>query len=230
MSYKILLFDLDDTLLDFAANEAESLRRLFQRRGILFSDELHRTYHLVNKQLWTDYENGKRTLNEVLNARFPQTLAKLGHDLDGIDWENEYRELLGQGCQLVDGAGEVCRNLAISHRLFVITNGVTQTQLKRLRQSGLFDCFEGVFTSQSIGYQKPSVEFFAHVMNHIAGFHAEEALVIGDSLNTDIKGGLFAGLDTCWLNRKALEAPAEIQSTYTIASLTELYKICGVRK
>ena len=67
-------------------------------------------------------------------------------------------------------------------------------------------------------------------MRSITGFHAREALVIGDSLNTDIKGGLLAGLDTCWLNRKALEAPAEIKSTYTIASLAELYKICGVEQ
>lgn len=226
MSYKILLFDLDDTLLDFGANETDSLNKLFQQHGYIFSDELFQVYNSVNKQLWADYENGTIALEEVLNTRFSKTMLQLGTVVDGIEWEDQYRELLGNGCQLMEGALELCQSLSVSHRLFVVTNGITQTQIKRLKQSGLYEFFEDVFDSQSIGYQKPSKEFFDYVMSHINNFCIEEALMIGDSLNTDIKGGLMSGIDTCWINRRAQKCSAEIQSTYTVTNLSELYSIC----
>jgi 2-haloacid dehalogenase len=226
MSYKILLFDLDDTLLDFGANETDSLSKLFNQHGYTFSDELFLVYDCVNKQLWADYEDGKIALDDVLNSRFSETMLRLGNVADGREWEEQYRELLGNGCQLMDGALELCRSLSASHRLFVITNGIAHTQLKRLKQSGLYEFFEDVFDSQSIGFQKPSKEFFDHVMSHIKNFCIDEALIIGDSLNTDIKGGLLSGIDTCWINSKAQKCSAEIQSTYTITSLAELYDIC----
>lgn len=227
MGYKILLFDLDDTLLDFGANEADSLNRLFQQHGYTFSNELLQAYHSVNKQLWAEYENGNIALDDVINSRFSETMSRLGIVADGIEWERQYRELLGNGCQLVEGALEVCRRLSISHRLFVITNGVARTQIKRLKQSGLYEFFEDIFDSQSIGFQKPSKEFFDYVASHIAEFNVREALVIGDSLNTDIKGGLLSGIDTCWMNGKPQKCYAEINSTYTVANLFELYDICN---
>jgi len=225
-AYKILLFDLDDTLLDFAANEADSLNRLFQQHGYAFSTELFRVYNAVNKQLWADYENGRIGLDAVLNTRFSATMARLGTDVDGMEWENQYRELLTNGIQHMEGALAVCQNLSVSHRLFVITNGITKTQIKRLKQSGLYDFFEDIFDSQGIGFQKPAREFFDYVMSHISGFNVKESLIIGDSLNTDIKGGLMSGIDTCWFNHKSQAGSAEIPSTYTITSLSELYDIC----
>ncbi len=228
MSYKILLFDLDDTLLDFSANEINSLNKLFHQHGYTFSDELFRVYDSVNKQLWTDYENGNISLDKVLNSRFSKALLRLGKTVDGMEWENQYRELLGNGHQLIDGALELCQSLSVSHRLFVITNGITKTQIKRLKRAGLYRFFEDIFDSQSIGFQKPSKEFFDYVMGHIKDFKISEALIIGDSLNTDIKGGLLSGIDTCWINRKSEKYSAEIQSTYTITSLAELCDICDL--
>lgn len=225
MSYKILLFDLDDTLLDFSANEIDSLNKLFQHYGYTFSDESFQVYNSVNKQLWADYENGIIALDDVLNSRFSETMLRLGEVVDGFEWETLYRQLLGNGCQLIDGALELCQSLSVSHRLFVVTNGVTQTQIKRLKQSGLYDFFEDIFDSQSVGFQKPSKEFFDCVISHIRGFNKKEALIIGDSLNTDIKGGLLSGIDTCWINIKSQKCSAEIQSTYTVTSLVELYDI-----
>lgn len=227
MGYKLLLFDLDDTLLDFGANETESLTSLFGQYGHAVTDELLQAYHAVNKQLWAAYENGTIPLDAVLNSRFSETMLKLGKVVDGIEWENLYRELLGSGSQLLmEGALEVCQRLSSSHRLFIVTNGITRTQIKRLRQSGLHDYFEAIFDSQSIGYQKPSRPFFEHVAAHIRDFAVEDALVIGDSLNTDIKGGQQFGLHTCWVNRNGQSSPPDVQSTYTIGSLTELYAIC----
>ena len=226
MSYRILLFDLDDTLLDFSANEADSLNKLFLMHGYTLSDKLFSKYNLVNKQLWADYEDGKILLTDVLNSRFSETMLKLGEVVDGVLWENQYRELLGNGCQLIEGALEICQSLSTYNRLFVITNGVAKTQIKRLKQSGLYDFFENIFDSESIGFQKPSKQFFDYVMSHIEDFNIKETLIIGDSLNTDIKGGLQSGIDTCWINRKSQKNTLKIQSTYTVTSLSELLKIC----
>jgi 2-haloacid dehalogenase len=225
MSYEILLFDLDDTLLDFRANETDSLNKLFRQYGYTFSDELFQVYNSVNKQLWADCENGSLALDDVLNTRFSETMLRLGEAVDGTEWENRYRELLGNGCQLMEGAMEVCQNLSVSHRLFVITNGITKTQIKRLKKSGLYEFFEDIFDSQSIGYQKPAKEFFNYVMSHIKDFNIRKTLIIGDSLNTDIRGGHLSGIDTCWINSDLQKSSAEIQSTYTITRLTELYEI-----
>ena len=230
MGYKILLFDLDDTLLDFKANETDSLNKLFQQHGYAFTDELFKIYDSVNKQLWADYETGRLKLTDVLNTRFSKTMLQMGETVDGIEWEKQYRELLGNGHQLIDGALELCQRLSVSHRLFVVTNGVTKTQMKRLRLSGLYEFFEDIFTSEVIGYQKPSRGFFDYVMRSIKDFYAEDALIIGDSLNTDIKGGIMAGIDTCWLNSKAQKHADEIRSSYTIKSLEELYNICTPSK
>ena len=227
MGYKILLFDLDDTLLDFEANETNSLNKLFQLNGYTFSDELFRIYDSVNKRLWADYETGDLKLAEVLNTRFSKTMNQLGEAVDGIEWEKQYRELLGNGHEFMDGALELCQSLSKSHRLFIVTNGVTKTQIKRLRLSGLDKFFEDVFTSEVIGYQKPSKGFFNYIKDNIKDFRAEDSLIIGDSLNTDIKGGIMAGIDTCWLNTKAKKHSPEIQSTYTITRLEELYSICA---
>ena len=226
MNYKILLFDLDDTLLDFAANELDSLNKLFTVHGYTFSDDLYHLYHSVNKQLWTEYENGDRTLENVLNKRFSETMLKLNIEIDGALWESHYRELLSNGHQLMEGAYFLCKDLSLTHRLFVVTNGVTTTQIKRLKQSGLIDFFEKIFTSQEIGEPKPAKEFFDYVMSHIHNFDKKETLIIGDSLNTDIRGGLLAGIDTCWMNKKSQNLNDEIKSKYVIKNLDELRSIC----
>lgn len=229
MSYNVLLFDLDDTLLDFGANEMDSLTKLFQHHGYTFSDDLFQIYNTFNKRLWADYENGRIVLEDVLNTRFSETMLSLGEVVEGIEWENRYRELLGNGSQLImDGALELCQSLSVSHRLFIVTNGITQTQIKRLKQAELYEFFEDIFDSQSIGFQKPSTKFFDYVMSHIKDFNRKEALIIGDSLNTDIKGGLLSGIDTCWVNRRSQSA-GDIQSTYTITNLAELYDICSTK-
>ena len=226
MKYKILLFDLDDTLLDFAANEADSLKKLFSAFSIDLNDEILKLYHSVNKQLWTAYENGMIPLDEVLNTRFSRTMEKLGVTVDGREWEKQYQKLLGNGHQLIDGAFEVCQTLSKTHRLFVVTNGVTVTQIKRLQQAGLYNLFEGIFTSETIGYQKPKKEFFDYVTSHITDFCRKDSLIIGDSLNTDIKGGNLSGIDTCWFNKKALAKSETVKSNFTISDLLKLYSIC----
>lgn len=227
MKYEILLMDLDDTLLDFRANEKLALRRLFESFGYELNKHTLATYNTVNKALWASSEQGKVSLTYVLNNRFSDTMKLLGAEIDGFEWEEEYRQLLAEGFQTIEGAKQVCRQLSRNHRLFVITNGITQTQLARIKGAKLDGFFEGVFISQEIGFQKPSVGYFEAVSKGISGFSKEKALVVGDSLSSDIKGGNDFGLDTCHFAPRGKSCGETVKSTFTISRLKELIAIAN---
>lgn len=224
MKYKILLFDLDNTLLDFGANEKVSLNKLFSAHNIPLTDEIMATYQSINRGLWESYEKGEITF-DMLSCRFPKTLKAIGSDDDGTGWESEYRRYLSCGYQLVDGAIEICEQLSSDYRLFIATNGVRETQEKRIANSGLAPFFEFVYNSQSVGYQKPHIEFFEYLAKDIKGFDKSQTIIIGDSLVTDIKGGLGFGIDTCWFNPNGKTNDGVNIPTYEIKSLYEILDI-----
>mgnify|MGYP000177056742 FL=1 len=225
MRYEFLLFDLDNTLLDFDAGEKEALHNLFCAHGIPVTEPLLAHYHTVNHALWREYEKGTRTIDQVLNTRFSLTMRAFGKEISGEDWEREYRVYLGEEHALIPGAKEVCERLAPTRRMYIITNGIRDTQIRRLQDAGLFSCFQRIFNSESIGFQKPHLSFFTYVMTHIEGFDQRRALVIGDSQASDIAGGQGAGLDTCWFNKYGVSDTASITADYKIDHLTELLKI-----
>lgn len=223
MNYKILLFDLDNTLLDFSANEKQALNKVFEYFNVEVTETITQAYHQVNKALWERYERSEIDLQEVLHTRFSKTMLTIGKEINGEEWEKVYRIHLGEGAQILEGAYEVCEQLAKTHRLFIATNGVTETQLKRLEKSGLIHYFEGIFTSQDIGHQKPSTHFFDYMKSNIKDFKEEEALMIGDTYGSDIVGGNNAGIHTCWLtNETSIENK---KSTYRIVTIKELLNI-----
>lgn len=226
--YKYLLLDVDDTLMDFKKIEAEALQKLFESFGHPLSPALLEAYHTINKGLWADYELGRVAMRDMLSKRFGLTMAQFGVAVDSGEWELRYQAMLGEGGHLIDDAKEVVTRLCAQYRLFVVTNGVRETQRRRLEAGGLYSLFETVFDSQSVGFQKPAKEFFDHVAANIDGFEKHSALIIGDSLTTDIRGGIVAGIDTCWFNRNPEISAADMPITYTITKLTQLYGILGV--
>ena len=74
MKYRFLLFDLDNTLLDFDANEAQALPRVFAAHGVTLTPEIRAVYDAINHGLWQDYEAGKVAIETVLNTRFAKTM------------------------------------------------------------------------------------------------------------------------------------------------------------
>lgn len=226
--YKTLFFDVDDTLLDFGAAEKAALRMLFEDQQMALTPEMEETYKRINKGLWRAYEEGKMGRDEVVNTRFSLLFQEYGQEVDGRSLEAKYRSYLEEGHMLVEGALELITDLQKQgYPLYVVTNGVSKTQDKRLRNSGLHQLFHNVFVSEDTGYQKPMKEFFDYVFARTPNFAADQALLIGDSLTADIRGGQLAGLDTCWFNPGRKENHTEIVPTYEIQGLEELYGILG---
>ena len=223
--YKTLFFDADDTLLDFGAAESLALRLLFKDQKITLTAELEDHYKELNQGLWRAHEEGKIERDELLNTRFSLLFKEYGKEVDGVLLEENYRMYLEEGNQLVNGALELMNELQKKYDLYIVTNGVSKTQDRRLRDSGLHPFFKNVFVSEDTGYQKPMKEYFDYVFARIPNFSLEHGLIIGDSLSSDIKGGMLAGLDTCWFNPKVKPNNTEIQPTYQIQTLEELFQI-----
>lgn len=222
MRYDTLLFDVDNTLLDFDANEAESFRSMVLEKGEVYTEEMFQTYRRMNEEMWRAIEREETDVNTVVNTRFSRFMSGYGKSVDGVDWEKTYRHYLNQGIQEMPDVHRVLGALKRHFRMYVITNGIGETQESRMRRSGLSDYFVEAFVSQNVGAGKPSVEFFDYVKTHVEDFCTEKTLVIGDSLTSDIKGGYLAGLDTCWYCKEGTENPSGLIPTYVIHGLDEL--------
>lgn len=225
MKYKTLLFDVDDTLLDFKKNEEVSIQKLFDYVGCPLTEEIFERYKRINHQLWASFECGEITKDEVIGTRFQQLFKELSVDITGKEVENYYQEQLSNGVYMFEGAYELCETLSKQFDLYIVTNGIAYTQYKRLKSAGLDKLFKAIFVSEEVGYQKPDIQFFHRVFDQIQSFEKENTLIIGDSLTSDILGGNNAGIDTCWFNKRKLDEHELIKATYEIHSLNEILDI-----
>ncbi|WP_141604039.1 YjjG family noncanonical pyrimidine nucleotidase [Terrilactibacillus laevilacticus] len=227
--YRTLLFDVDDTLLDFQAAEVFALRSLFEEQNIPLTLDIEARYKQINQGLWRSFEEGKIDRDEIANTRFSLLFKEYDQEVDGFSFGMKYRSYLKEGHQLISGAIELIEDLKNKYDLYIVTNGVAETQDKRLRDSGLFPLFKDIFVSEDTGFQKPMKEFFDYVFARIPDISLEETLIIGDSLTSDIKGGELAGIDTCWFNPEMTPNNTEITPTYQIQKLEELYDILNIK-
>lgn len=228
MKKKILLLDLDRTLLDFDASEANGLAHCFADIGVALTDEIRDFYIACNHALWGAFEKGEIPRDEIFTHRFQDTFAHFGIDADGAAMEVAYRKALAFGADLMPHAIEAMDRLATKYDLYAATNGVGATQVRRVQDSGLKPYFKDVFISEEVGAQKPDGAFFDHCFAHIPNFKKEDALMIGDSLPSDIQGGILAGIDTCWFNFHGEENKTPYTPTCEVGGLLELCELLGV--
>lgn len=217
-----IFFDLDDTLLDFTRAEAEALERALTEARVPAGAAVLQRYHVINAAQWELLEEGKLTRDQVLVRRFDLLFEELGLVRSAQAVCERYEEYLKEGRQLLPGALDLLELLAPRYRLYIASNGSAAVQHRRLDASGIRPWFQGIFISEEIGYDKPSRAFFDACFASIPGFSREAALIVGDSLTSDIRGGRNAGLRTCWFNPRRLPRRADIHPDYEIGALEEL--------
>lgn len=225
MSYSIALFDADNTLLDFSRSERDALSECLIARGIEPTDQILSRYAEINDLHWKRLEQGLTTRAQLKTARFSDLFGELGMDLDPTKMADDYIVALSAKSYCMEGAEELISRLAGRCRMFIITNGNASVQNARWNKTSMAPFFEGVFISEGMGVSKPDKLFFDRVAAAISDFDPRHALVIGDSLSSDIQGGVNAGIDTCWFNRRGASVPDGLPITYTIRSLDEVEHI-----
>ena len=225
MPYPYLLFDADNTLFDFDQAERNAHLLLCRAHGLAFSEEGYQLYHKCNADLWRDFDRGLCTKEYLLVERFRRYLAITGERADPEALNRDHLRALGEGAMLLPGAEELCRVLSRDHRLYLLTNAVASVQKTRFANSAIAPYFQGVFISEEVGVGKPDPAYFEYVFRAVPGLARDNALVIVDSLTSDIQGANNAGLPCCWFNPKGQPRPQGLRIDYEIRALEELYAI-----
>lgn len=225
MKYKYLLFDADNTLFDFDAAEHSAHIQMCGMHGLSYSPERYQLYHQCNAQLWREFEMGLCTKDFLLVERFRRWLSMLEETGDPAAMHRDYAAALGQSCILLPGALGLCQALAPDHEMYILTNAVASVQRARFAKSEITPYFKGVFISEAIGAAKPDPKFYQHVFCAVPGLTRENALVIGDSLSSDIRGANNAGLPCLWLNLKGQARPEDLRIDYEASTLEEVLSI-----
>ena len=222
--YKYLLFDLDDTLLDFGKAQVFAFKKLLEDENIEYNDELFEKYETINKSLWRSFERGEISNKEVTSERFIRFFSLFDRKVDGSEVDNRYRGYLAEGNQLFDGIIEMLEKLSLTHNLYIASNGIAITQYTRLKNNNLNKYFEKIFISEEISSKKPDREFFEIIFKEICVKNKNEVLMIGDTLTSDILGANNAGIDSCLVDIHKISNP-EIVPTYQIEKTIDLLEL-----
>ena len=217
-----LFLDLDDTILDFHKAERVAINKTLRDFGLEPTEEVLGRYHVINKWHWEQLELGTLTRAEVQWKRFDVLFREFGVEADPHACAVRYMENLSIGHYFLPGAEETVDMLSKKYRLFLASNGNASVQKGRMTSANLYRFFEKVFVSEEIGYNKPSKAYFDAAFAQIPGFDPEKALMVGDSLSSDIKGGNNAGIRTCWVNPGHLPRKEGILVDYEIEALHQL--------
>ena len=219
---EFLFLDLDDTILDFHKAEKIAISKTFREFGIEPTEEVLARYSQINKECWHKLELGEWIREQVLVRRFEILFSEYGIVCDGEKVARAYEKNLSIGHYFLPGAEEAVDALSKKYRLFLASNGTASVQQGRMTSANLYRFFEKVFVSQELGANKPAKEFFERATAQIPDYDPAKAMMVGDSLTSDILGGIHAGMKTCWVNPKHLPADPAIPADYEIEALSQL--------
>jgi len=221
--YRALLLDADGTIFDYDRGEEFALEKTlqdfsFEGEGV----DLLTLYRRINKKIWKEFEQGSIKAGELKIERFRRFSAELGIDFDPEKFSNIYLDHLAQAAFMLPGAREVLEGLKDDYTMVLLTNGLSGVQRSRVRLAGVGEYFRELVISEEVGEAKPAPGIFARALKAAGNPALEEALMVGDSLESDILGGSRFGLDTCWLRGGEREIPEELSPTYIIDEISQL--------
>ncbi len=204
---KLILIDIDNTLLDYDAYTEHALREGFKRFGLGdFNENVIEVFHHENILLWREIENGTLTFEELQKIRFNKVFNALNINFDGVVFEAYYRDELFESAIPVKNAYKMLDYLKDKYVLAVASNGPYNQQLHRLEIADMKKYFSYFFISEKLGYSKPAKEFFDKAFLELKDdISKDEICIIGDSLTSDMAGGNNAGIKTCFFNKRGIE-------------------------
>ena len=195
-----IFLDLDDTILDFHRSEAVALAKTLQSLNVTPTEAVIKRYSEINRAHWKALERRELTREQVLTGRFSQLFLELGMNVSPNVAQSLYEKNLSESHFFIDGAPRLLMTLSRKYPLYIASNGTTMVQKSRIASAGIGRYFKDVFLSQELGADKPQIEFFERATGQIEGYKPEEAIILGDSITSDMQGGINAGMHTCWFN------------------------------
>lgn len=224
---KVILWDIDGTLLNFKKAEHASIKKCFEVFGLgECTDEMIARYSVINDGYWKRLERGEISKAQVLRGRFEEFFALEKIDFSDVDGFNrEYQFRLGDNVFFNDDGYEIVKSLKGNILQYAVTNGTATAQERKLAKSGLGELFDGVFISEKLGAEKPDTAFFNAVWSNIGSYKKDEVIIIGDSLTSDMQGGSNAGILCGWYNPDGKPMPQQPAIHYDMRKLSDVFEI-----
>ncbi len=241
--FEAVLWDVDGTLLDFLYSQRQAITKCLADIGREATEDIIRCYSKINDSYWKRLELGEVTREQLLTGRFVSFFeaCRIG-DADAAAFQSAYEKNLGRVYRYLEDSFGICKSLRGRVKQYVITNGITSVQESKLEISGLAGFMDGVFISEQIGIPKPQKGFFDYCLRAVAqtGGPADKRklLIVGDSLTSDIKGGVLSGIPTCWYRPDAILETDETaranyeryRPDYEISHLDQIFEILGLQR
>ena len=230
-----MLFDLDDTLYDFAhfweIAVKETLRRSPSSAGLEI-EPLFALFREKSDEVWEFYERMEITMEQYRNLRFIKTMAVCGREVKEEEASAFNRLFLQYATAFIESTPstvELLTKLRARVPLGIVTNGPVDQQMKKVEKLGLTEVFprETVFISGEIGVHKPHPLIFEKALAHF-GVQAEDTVFVGDSWKHDVAGSIDAGMRAIWLNGKGHAPATEHQPLAIVSGIDELQPLFGL--
>lgn len=228
---KVVLWDIDGTLLNFTKAENYAMKKCFAVLDMgVCTDEMVERYAAINIKYWERLERNEISKQEVLIGRFLEFFETEGLPKEKAEpFNEEYQLRLGDKVFFNDNAKMLVESLQARGMIqAAATNGTVAAQRRKLAASGFDKLFDAVMISDEIGVQKPNAGFFEYtfdVLSRFGTFQKDEIMIVGDSLTSDMQGGNNAGIVCCWYNPEGLQNTKGLRIDYEIKNLEELHEI-----
>lgn len=224
--YDCLLFDADNTLFDFDLAQKQSLENAVKGAIGFFDAQWLETYAQISNSYWDRFEAGTITVEQLKQRRFEDFTETLQLDVSSDRLNQSYISNLSQCAMLVENCDHVITTLAKTGvKLVVVTNGLSIIQRPRLKAASFTPHFESIIISDEIGIAKPDPRIFQAAMDSVDASTKSKTLMVGDSLKSDIRGGIDFGIDTCWFNPNRNKNNLNFESKYEIQRLEQILDI-----